>query len=412
MPTVTSATKKDFDEQKMAQKGLIDKADQPTIAKLTEAVTNALKNHLSLSPKDRVKNSMEARERVGKWVGFQQNGQPKPLLNENVKLQKAKSGYNLDNKDQIQLPDGRGVETTGLAMAPAYQEGTFNSCPNSASCKTSCLGKTAGNYFQLGGGNDLSALKGPRKSGFDRMQAFLRDPAAFAVRLHDEIKIKKMLAEDEGNKLGVRLNVISDIHPKVFKALMEAHPDVQFYDYTKNNTLPVADNHHLTYSSTGVTQPAGANGMTESVTNPHQNWHHMRKMLESGKNVAMAFNNNRTLPKEIHDVETGMRYKVVDGDQHDFRPLDGTDEKGKGQIIGLKRKSAATNDKKATKDSNGFFVHYDPQYLRDEKGRQVRDPNDPTGKSSIPTVTSVDIHPQPRRTILLDNDGKQSKIPS
>ena len=84
----------------------------------------------------------------------------------------------------------------------------------------------------------MDALKGPRLSSHNRTQALLRDPGAFAVRLHDEIAAKKAQADLSGNQLGVRLNVLSDLHPKILKPIMDAHPDVQFYDYTKNNTAP------------------------------------------------------------------------------------------------------------------------------------------------------------------------------
>jgi hypothetical protein len=40
----------------------------------------------------------------------------------------------------------------------------------------------------------------------------------------------------------------------MFRPIIEMFPDVMFYDYTKLETKPIAENHHLTYSSTGASQ--------------------------------------------------------------------------------------------------------------------------------------------------------------
>jgi hypothetical protein len=250
--------------------------ENPSVPSLSRAFDEAIKHHLSLSPEDRAKNSVRAAERVGDIIGRTSTGKVKDLLGKNAKLIKSEKG----NEEAIKLPDGRGVETTGLALAPAYREGKFDTCPNHHSCKEECLGKTSGNYFKLGGGQDLSEFKGPRLNSLKKTHAFLHDPHAFAVKLHDEIEDAKAIAAQNGNHLGVRLNVLSDINPRVHKAIIHAHPDVTFYDYTKNNTDPIASNHHYTYSSTGVSQPG--------VENDHTNWKSMRRRLDNGDNVAMA----------------------------------------------------------------------------------------------------------------------------
>jgi len=79
------------------------------------------------------------------------------------------------------LPNGQGIETTGLPLSPAYQEGNFNVCPNHAACKDLCLGLTSGNYHKLGGGIDLKAIKGPRLNSLIKTLAFLHNPQAFAI---------------------------------------------------------------------------------------------------------------------------------------------------------------------------------------------------------------------------------------
>lgn len=379
-------------------------ATQLSLGHLQKTFDDALEKHLSYpagSP-ERMRNSREMRERVGKHTGLdEKTKQVRPLLTQNTKMLKAGMQENPITIDDY----GTGVETTGLSLAPAYSHGKFKICPNSHSCKDSCLGKTSGGYFQYGGGSNLSVYKGPRLGNLKRTHALINDPEAFIVRLHDEIEVAKHQAQMNGNKLGVRLNVLSDIHPKVYKSLMEAHPTVMFYDYTKNNSDPVSPNHHLTYSSTGVSQPRSVTGLNEDIENKHQNWHQMRSRLEQGKNVAIAFSHKSVLPKTVHDEETGNTYNVIDGNTHDYRPIDGNDSNGKGFIVGLTNKSKNVSEKESAKESNGFFVHYDPK-LKMENGKQVRDEN---GKP-IPQVTEVRIAPQKRKTIVLNNDSEKETV--
>jgi hypothetical protein len=242
----------------------------------------------------------------------------------------------------------------------------------------------------------------------------MRNPEAFAVKLHDEIEAAKLMAQQNGNHLGVRLNVLSDINPQVYKSLMQAHPDVSFYDYTKNNTDPIASNHHYTYSSTGVSQPDAPGS---GVVNENQNWKQMRKRLDTGSNVAMAFSNKEILPEEVHDADTGKVYKVINGDSHDFRPLDIQPDGADGVIVGLKNKKATGKIEEAAKDSKGFFVHYDPQWKTDEKGGYLREaspgPSPNTGKpllgSRVPQNRRVVISPQVRGQTILTNDKTEGK---
>ena len=367
--------------------------ENPTMGSLAKAFDEAIAHHLSLHPEARAANSIRASEALAEHIGRNRNNGAKDLLGKNAKLIKSEKG----EEEAIKLPDGRGVETTGLALAPAFEKGKFNTCPNSHSCKAECLGKTSGNYFKLGGGKDLSEFKGPRLNSLRKTLGFIHDPHSFAVKLHDEISDAKAIAAQNNNHLGVRLNVLSDINPRVHKSIIEAHPDVTFYDYTKNNTDPIAPNHHYTYSSTGVSQ--------HGVDNPHSNWKQMRRRLNGGDNVAMAFTHKKHLPEHIHDEETGKKYRVVNGDTHDFRPLDLQPEGEEGVIVGLKNKKATGKMKEAHLDSNGFFVHYDPAlkmaksektgspiYARDKKGNTIAQNKD------------VRIKPQTGGMIPITND--------
>ena len=372
----------------------------PSIPTLSGSISNAITNWSSLAPEAKVQKSQEASVSLAKWLGTDnKTGKTKSLLTTNGKLLKTEKG--VEGGEPIELPDGRNVESAGLALSPAFKEGKFTTCPNSASCAGDCLGKTSGGYFFMGGGADLEALKGPRLRSFHLTQAFMRDPENFGIKLNDEITALKVKAAKNGNHLAIRLNVLSDINPKVYEQIIKSNPDVTFYDYTKNNTNPIAPNHHYTYSSTGVTQPAGYNGLKETITNDNQNWKQMRKRLDTGSNVAMAFSNKTILPERVIDEETGKIYKVIDGDTYDFRPLDTQAEGADGVIVGLRNKAQTRKEISSAQDSNGFFVYFDPQ-IQKVKGKIVKDE---TGQP-VYSNRDVTIAKQGTGQITLTNDYK------
>ena len=366
---------------------------QPSVKTLSGSFDNALSSYLSLPPTEQAVRSREANTALAKWLGVGKDGKTRALLGKNQKLLKTETG--VDGKEAVTLPDGRGVENSGLALSPAFKEGKFTTCPNSASCAEDCLGKTSGGYFQFGGGKDLTKMIGPRLESFKRTQAFMRDPENFAIKLHNEISAMKFIAAQNGNHLALRLNVLSDINPRVHEQLIKAHPDVTFYDYTKNNTNPIAPNHHYTYSSTGVSQ--NVNGV--EVMNSNQNWKQMRRRLDEGKNVAMAFSHKSLLPETILDEETGKIYKVINGDAHDFRPMDAVPAGVDGVIVGLKNKATTRSATGAAKDSKGFFVNYDPE-IPMVKGKRGRDES---GNLMIQN-TQVKIAKQGTGQITMTND--------
>lgn len=319
---------------------------------LKQAFDRAIDRHLSLPESERIANSHAAIRALEPYMGKRKDGTPIALLSQNAKLLKAQTGTK--DKEPLMLDDGRGVETIGLSLYPDYREGEFKMCPNSASCRDQCLGKTAGQYSDAF--TQAQELKGGvsvRQRAMNRTKAMMREPEAFATRLWDDIESARRQAERNGNHLGVRLNTLSDINPIVHKKLIESFPDVSFYDYTKMGYSPVAENHHYTHSSTGLTQ--------EGVTNPHTNWRKMRRMLDRGDNVAMVFSGSKELPEFVHDQETGKRYQVVDGKSHDFRPLDIQPEGEDGVIVGLTNLKSTGARSTAHKDNEGFFVHYDPK---------------------------------------------------
>jgi hypothetical protein len=332
---------------------------EPSTQRFTKSFDDAINWLKTLDTEDTKNAALLANQRLAPILGVGVDGKTKRLLTTNGKLLKTETG--IEGGVPIELPDGRNIESAGLAISPAFKVGKFSTCPNSASCAQECLGKTSGGYFAYGGGADLDAMKGTRLRSFRMTQAMFREPEAFAIKLNEEIFSLKKAAEKNGNALAIRLNVLSDIDPKVHKSIIDANPDVLFYDYTKMKYRPVAPNHHYTYSSTGLSQKAGLNGLTVDVDNPHSNWSQMRQWLDGGQNVAMAFSSKKGLPESVIDEVTGKVYRVVDGDAYDFRPMDAQPQGSDGVIIGLKNKAMTRKESMAAQDSNGFFVQYDPK---------------------------------------------------
>ena len=357
---------------------------EPSTQRFTKAFDDAINYIKTLTPENIKNAAIQANQRLKPILGIDSEGNVNHLLATNGKLLKTEKG--IEGGVPIELPDGRNIESAGLSISPAFKAGKFSTCPNSASCAQECLGKTAGGYFTYGGGRDLDAMKGARLRSFRMTQAMFREPEAFAIKLNEEIFSLKKAAEKNGNALAIRLNMLSDIDPKVHKSIIEANPDVLFYDYTKMKYRPVAPNHHYTYSSTGLSQKAGLNGLTVDVDNPNSNWSQMRQWLDDGQNVAMAFSSKQSLPESVIDEVTGKVYRVVDGDAYDFRPMDAQPQGSDGVIVGLKNKAMTRKESIAAQDSNGFFVQYDPKL-----------------------GTQVTIPRQKKEVIMLKTDGQETQ---
>lgn len=249
----------------------------------------------------------------------------KPLLGDEASNPKlAKSGE--------KIPEYR---TKALSLAPSTMSG-IDVCPAaSKECKAACLGSSAGR----------GTMKNVRAARIERTNKMFTHPHLFYAKVDDEIEQAKKSAKKSGQKLAVRLNVISDVpHEHLAPHLFKKHEDVSFYDYTKiagrtqHKNKP--SNYHLTLSSTGI-------------NHQDSNWKQVRRHLDSGGVASMAFNipsrgkaSSTPLPTHVHDEETGKRYRVVDGDEHDHRHLDkkihGIGE-NEGVIAGLKFKGGGPN---------------------------------------------------------------------
>jgi hypothetical protein len=385
-------------EQMLNQKMRVE----PTDSTLAQSFNGSLARLPGLSVEQKKELAISSNETLAPYLGVNVKGQTNKLLTSNGKLKKTETG--VPGGEPIKLPDGRGVENAGLALAPALKVGKYNTCPNHRSCVKECLGKTANGYYIFGGGADLDAMGPSRLRGFRMTMGMLHEPEAFAIKLSNEITSLKEKAAKNGNVLAVRLNVLSDVNPKIHETLIKQHPDVIFYDYTKMKYRPISPNHHYTYSSTGVSQPSGYNGLSVNVNNDFSNWKLIRDTwLENGQNVAMAFSNKKALPQSVRDEETGKIYKVIDGDSYDFRPMDAQPPGMDGVIIGLKNKAITRKEAEAAIKSDGFFVQYDPKFQKDETGKRfLRGPSPGVSEKSgkpirgplIPTNTEVVIAKQ------------------
>ena len=370
--------------QKSRKEGIVDTFSD---ADMAQRMGDAVAEYNDMSPADQkarlkqVRGLLKREHNIG------------TLLSENGKLEKTRVGdYGLTKGD-------KSVASMGLGLASAQQiTEKLSSCPQSAICEGLCLGETSGGNFLYGGaasedaqGIAKSAFRaGPRMMQYLKTEALVVHPEEFAVLLNHEISMFEKWAaketerkknketgsmetlEKEVYQPAIRLNVTSDFRPKMWLPIFEAHPDTMFYDYTKLNGDKVADNHHLTYSSTGVGQIIDG----EKVSHKTNNWNSMRGRLDRGDNVAMAFSSKSALPDTVVDEETGKTYQVWDGDNYDARFLDpkpGEDGNlfKQGMIIGLRNKASTLKEKTASKETEGFFVEYDPK--RDGKSVTILD---------------------------------------
>ena len=214
----------------------------------------------------------------------------------------------LNYNSQTKMAKGEkwGWKTAILHLAPFKLSGK-NVCPSaSKECAAACL-NTAGRG-QMGS---------VQKARIRKTKLFWKNRQEFMQQLDQEIGKLKARAKRKGFKFAVRLNGTSDLAWERFtwiqgQTLMQRHPDVQFYDYTKvlNRALaPLPRNYHLTFSDSG------------------SNYQELAAAQKAGRNIAVVFRDK--LPR------TYQGKKVIDGDKHDLRFHDPA-----GVVIGLVAKGA------------------------------------------------------------------------
>ena len=212
--------------------------------------------------------------------------------------------------------DGSEYLTAIMYLAPWKTASSFNVCANAeiAGCIDGCL-------FSAGRGQMQSV-----SSARIRKTLWLaNDRVSFMQQLLDDVQRFVAYCDKRGIKPCVRLNGTSDIRWETIKVdgyanIMEAFPQVQWYDYTKiANRRNVPSNYHLTFSYSNA-NPVYAK-MTDAA-------------IKNGMNVAVVFRTKQRIPTEYLGLPT------IDGDKDDLRFLD-----PKQSVVALYAKGKAKHDK-------------------------------------------------------------------
>lgn len=242
-----------------------------------------------------------------------------------------------DSNAKLTKNSGYGYDTIGLSMSPEKlsfladektinswigqtQTGvnvdgwtSVNSCPMaSLGCKGACLD-------HQGMGGVFASIALARQA---RTIAWNEYRSWFIDKLHCEIEQAEFDANKVGNRLACRLNVFSDIPWERF-GIIDAHPNVAFYDYTKlpNRAGLLRPNYWLTLSRS------------------EDNHEVCLDALSRGINVACVFADsqkprvgNKALEQELPKRFEG--FNVIDGNVTDLRFLDVRGRKY-GRWVGL-----------------------------------------------------------------------------
>ena len=247
-----------------------------------------------------------------KAVAFTDSGRPRSILGSSYKVQKGEK---------------RGVLTAIVYMSPGREAGV-NMCPMAAGCEAGCLGTTTGRL----------RMTSSQRARISKTLWFMLFRDHFLRRLNWEIVGHAMTAEAFDMTPAVRLNGSSDVKWESF-GVPQAHPDVEFYDYTK---LPakaragIPANYRLTYSLS-----ERADSMAHAI-----------EWLEAGGNAAVVVAGESTKLKDSKAVAaqllergTFRDFPTVDGDVTDIRFDDPP-----GAWVVLHAKGGAL------KDTTGFVV--------------------------------------------------------
>lgn len=260
----------------------------------------------------------------------------------------------LEVNDKLAKSPGIGQYGVGLMLAPNRMAGvSINMCScATAGCAAACLGHSSG-QAALRGGLRADKVKHIIEARIRRTLFFTYNRIRFYEKLNSEIEKHKKIAQQLDLPLGVRLNTLSDLPwesyrlasnsemplvQKLWKKsgtiapswnLIRAHPDVQFYDYTKVPMRMVQfltsdfwpKNYHLTFSLSEINLEATLN------------------ILSNGGSVAVPFDQSlgrttNSLYSEINRTSAGALYAkeclpskffgfpVIDGDVYDARYAD------------------------------------------------------------------------------------------
>ena len=232
----------------------------------------------------------------------------------NLPYKKSSKLLNIDNNAKTVKGQKKGYKTAILYLAPSTQSG-FQVCPMaSEGCKKACL-YTAGH----------GAFSNVQQGRINKTRWFMQDRQSFLTQLKKEISNHIKNCDKKGYIPCVRLNGTSDISWENYN-IIQAFPNVQFYDYTKiykralkyvNGQYP--SNYHITYSLN------------------EDNKKEAFEILKLRGNISAVF--RKYLPK------TYQGYTVINADDTDLRFTDDNNI-----IAGLVAKG------QAKKDYSGFVL--------------------------------------------------------
>jgi hypothetical protein len=218
------------------------------------------------------------------------------------------------------------IKTAILYLMPSDKSGQ-QLCPMAklAGCEKACL-------FTAGRG----AMSNVMLSRLRKTLYFNQYREQFMLQLQNELIRERAKAKRRGYKLIVRLNGTSDIRWEnvnigyAYKNIMQALPDIQFYDYSKiANRRNIPSNYDLTFSYSGVSEYLPF----------------VQKAVANGERIAVVFRNRAIVEQMLANGESFLGLPVVDGDNTDIRHLD-----PKGAVVALYAKG------KARYDESGFVV--------------------------------------------------------
>ena len=222
-----------------------------------------------------------------------------------------------------------GIVTCFCQLEPHTLGGVKTVCPYATpECMKACLNYSGRNVFDLA-----------TQARQNRTDLFHNDRPEFVSRTDKQFLRVRTKAERDGYEVVNRMNATSDLAWERIRwgehaNIMEAYPEMQWYDYTKypvhyrldNKKYPFPANYHLTYSYAG-------------------NMERVREALDHDVNVAVVFYCEDTSCTNCRYGKGAVptRYSckptvwngvpVFDGDETDLRYLDPV-----GVIVGLSLK--------------------------------------------------------------------------
>lgn len=217
------------------------------------------------------------------------------------------------------------VPTRGLSLFPHRGIGFGNVCPFAKNCIKSCLAHQ--------GQGPVPSVVASRVA---KTVLFYLARDWFLSKLNRELSGFRA-AHPAHETVGVRLNMFSDI-PWESLGVIDAHPGVTFYDYTKDPSRwgAVRPNYWVTFSFDGTNGEAA------------------EKILRAGGNVSAVFHLETDSPvcgKAAHRQPLPSVFRgfpVIDGGKTDWRPED-----PRGVFVGL-RLLARTYESRGDAIDGGF----------------------------------------------------------